>query len=224
MHGYFKNSAVRSSFSSSISNPIRIRHATLPRLLGKRRYIHAFPRHLHLCKASLSPDILFNVVTVAVMPLYTLMIAAPKKPITKSIMSSRWIFYIAALLYAFLLVHWNALSDIADAYRNSTLPHQQASTSLIASLPDIHVFSTLFTNPKMSVIVWLHLLVLDLFQARWVYLDGSNTTVPTMHSLVLCFMVGPLGLLSHFATKTVLEQYRRSTCIEENLDEFVNRT
>ena len=36
--------------------------------------------------------------------------------------------------------------------------------------------------------------------SRWVYLDGLKRQVPTAHSLVLCFMVGPLGLVSHMAT------------------------
>ncbi|KAK9867253.1 hypothetical protein WJX84_007702 [Apatococcus fuscideae] len=39
--------------------------------------------------------------------------------------------------------------------------------------------------------------------AAHVYLDGLRRSVPTAHSIILCFMVGPLGLMSHFATRAI---------------------
>lgn len=36
---------------------------------------------------------------------------------------------------------------------------------------------------------------------RGVFLDGVRNGVWTAHSVVLCFMFGPLGLLSHWLTK-----------------------
>jgi hypothetical protein len=35
-------------------------------------------------------------------------------------------------------------------------------------------------------------------------LDGLRSLVPTAHSILLCFMVGPLGLLSHLATRALV--------------------
>ena len=43
---------------------------------------------------------------------------------------------------------------------------------------------------------------------RWVYEDGLAAGVPVGHSAVLCFMVGPLGLLCHLATKWVAGRWR----------------
>lgn len=40
------------------------------------------------------------------------------------------------------------------------------------------------------------------------YADGLRNGIPTAHSLVLCFMMGPLGLLSHLVTKAVVEGVR----------------
>jgi Domain of unknown function (DUF4281) len=40
-------------------------------------------------------------------------------------------------------------------------------------------------------------------------MDGLRRRIPTRHSLVLCFMFGPVGLLSHMITDQLLS-WRRS--------------
>ena len=42
--------------------------------------------------------------------------------------------------------------------------------------------------------MWLHLLSLDLFVARHVYLDSLALNVPAAHSLTLCCMFGPCAV------------------------------
>jgi hypothetical protein len=44
-----------------------------------------------------------------------------------------------------------------------------------------------------------------------VLLDGLRLLVPTAHSVLLCFMVGPLGLLSHLATRVIVHWRRRDS-------------
>lgn len=44
---------------------------------------------------------------------------------------------------------------------------------------------------------------------RWIYLDGCKYRVFTAHSLVLCFMFGPIGLLSHIATRQFQKENRQ---------------
>jgi hypothetical protein len=39
--------------------------------------------------------------------------------------------------------------------------------------------------------------------------DGLNNMVYTAHSVALCFMFGPLGLMSHLVTKAVVAFKRR---------------
>ena len=43
---------------------------------------------------------------------------------------------------------------------------------------------------------------------RYVFLDAADAGVPAAHSLVLCMMAGPLGLVSHAATKTLAAALR----------------
>ena len=36
---------------------------------------------------------------------------------------------------------------------------------------------------------------------RYVFMDGQRHSIPTRHSLVLCYLFGPIGLMSHMATR-----------------------
>ena len=47
---------------------------------------------------------------------------------------------------------------------------------------------------------WAHVLVWDLFAGRYIFLDGKEKKVPTFHSLLGAFALGPVGLLAHKAT------------------------
>jgi hypothetical protein len=55
----------------------------------------------------------------------------------------------------------------------------------------------------------MHLLSLDLFVARHVYLDALTENVPSQHSLVLCCMFGPCGFLAHALTKAAWKKWVR---------------
>jgi hypothetical protein len=50
-----------------------------------------------------------------------------------------------------------------------------------------------------------------LYVRRYVWADGLNFLVPTAHSLLLCFMMGPLGLLSHMLTKAAIATSRKQS-------------
>jgi hypothetical protein len=87
--------------------------------------------------------------------------------------------------------------------------------------PDVAAFAAVFATHGATAAAWVHLLTLDFVTAAWVARDarrvaaaegggggGGGTSrrppsLPVAHSLVLCFMAGPLGLLSHLATRAV---------------------
>ncbi|KAL4513836.1 hypothetical protein Ndes2437A_g08182 [Nannochloris sp. 'desiccata'] len=89
-------------------------------------------------------------------------------------------------------------------------------SNLALQLPDMAVFATAFNSAEATTLAWLHLVTIDLFQARWVYADGQRHNVPIGHSAVLCFMVGPLGLLSHLCTKAIVIWKRRRSSEQQN--------
>lgn len=69
--------------------------------------------------------------------------------------------------------------------------------------PDVAAFAALFAETWFTAISWLHLLMLDFILAREVALDASVSGVFAVHSIVLCFMCGPVGFLSHKLTRSI---------------------
>lgn len=47
---------------------------------------------------------------------------------------------------------------------------------------------------------WSHVLTWDLFVGRWIWLDGLRRGIFTAHSVLLCNLIGPPGLLLHWLT------------------------
>ena len=70
------------------------------------------------------------------------------------------------------------------------------------------LLSGFMATAETAASAWVHLLSLDLFVARHVYLDSLATGTPATHSLALCCMFGPCGFLSHALTKAVLAARR----------------
>ncbi|PIN24119.1 hypothetical protein CDL12_03174 [Handroanthus impetiginosus] len=61
----------------------------------------------------------------------------------------------------------------------------------------------MFSSEMTLASAWIHLLVIDLFAARQVYFDGLQENVETRHSVSLCLLFCPIGILAHFITKGV---------------------
>ena len=47
---------------------------------------------------------------------------------------------------------------------------------------------------------WSHVLTWDLFVGRWIWMDGLRRGIFTSHSVLLCNLIGPPGLLLHWIT------------------------
>lgn len=95
---------------------------------------------------------------------------------------------------------------------------------LMFQLPGI---AKMFSNEMTLASAWIHLLAIDLFAARYflllihslpplfcnltfilhstrqVYLDGLQDDVETRHSISLCLLFCPIGVLTHFITKAI---------------------
>ncbi|KAM0911030.1 hypothetical protein ACQ4PT_013775 [Festuca glaucescens] len=140
----------------------------------------------------------FTVGTVAVLPFYTLMIAAPNADITKRTVESTAPYVALGLLYAYLLY----LSWTPDTIR-----------AMFASkywLPELPGIVRMFASEMTVASAWIHLLVVDLFAARQVYHDGIKNNIETRHSISLCLLFCPVGIAAHALTKNV------QTCSSDN--------
>ncbi|KAK4426649.1 protein ABA DEFICIENT 4, chloroplastic [Sesamum alatum] len=133
----------------------------------------------------------FTLGTAAVLPFYTLMVVAPRAELTKKLVSSSIPYMVLGVLYAYLLY----LSWTPD-----TIRLMFASKYWLPELPGI---AKMFSSEMTLASAWIHLLVIDLFAARQVYYDGLQENIEIRHSVSLCLLFCPIGILSHFITKAL---------------------
>lgn len=135
----------------------------------------------------------FGLGTVAVLPFYALMVFAPKSELTKKSMESTIPYVALGLLYAYLLyLSWTP----------ETLRLIFASKYLLPELPGI---AKMFSSDMTLASAWIHLLVVDLFAARQVFHDGQENKIETRHSVSLCLLFCPIGILAHYITKALTQ-------------------
>lgn len=135
-------------------------------------------------------DLLYNSANLFVLPFWALMILLPNWSVTRKVMGSFLPFVTLAGLYIYLFV--------------GSLDPETAQAFSSTQLADI---ARLFSMEKIAATGWVHFLVMDLFVGRWIYWDGQQTGVWTLHSLALCLFAGPIGLLSHILTRWVSQRF-----------------
>ncbi|MEB3827429.1 ABA4-like family protein [Phormidium sp. CCY1219] len=135
-------------------------------------------------------DLLFTLANLYVLPFWALMILLPNWGVTRKVMDSYLIFVPLALLYIYLFAG-EINSETAQALSNP-------------KLADIARF---FAEEGAAATGWVHFLVMDLFVGRWIYWQGQQTKVWTIHSLAFCLFAGPMGLLSHIITAGIAKKF-----------------
>ncbi|XP_002521222.2 protein ABA DEFICIENT 4, chloroplastic [Ricinus communis] len=133
----------------------------------------------------------FTLGTAAVLPFYTLMVVAPKAELTRKSMESSIPYVVLGVLYAYLLY----LSWTPDTVRLMF-----ASQYWLPELPGI---AKMFSSEMTLASAWIHLLAVDLFAARQVFHDGLENEIETRHSVSLCLLFCPIGIVSHVLTKAL---------------------
>ncbi|CAM9229756.1 unnamed protein product [Sphacelaria rigidula] len=193
------------SVTETIGNPLQVRYAVqesitsiFSDILGKspeqvlkeeQSLTSGIQETIKGVEAVATPSTLFYAENAAILPLWLGMIIWPEKPITKAVMSSYATVIVAALLYVWLT--YEALQNPVS---------QEAFASGITNLGAL----TKGFGEEVSVsAAWAHFLAQDLFIGRWVYLDGQKNGIFTKHSLALCYLFGPIGVLSHLLTRTL---------------------
>ncbi|KAG5227163.1 protein ABA DEFICIENT [Salix suchowensis] len=133
----------------------------------------------------------FTLGTAAVLPFYTLMVVAPKAEVTRKSMESSIPYVVLGLLYAFLLyLSWTP-ETIHLIFANKYW------------LPELSGMAKMFSSEMTLASAWIHLLTVDLFAARQVFDDGLENEVETRHSVSLCLLFCPIGIITHVITKAL---------------------
>ena len=139
----------------------------------------------------------FNVANFGPQPFWALMILIPNTKITKAVMGS-W----TPLLF-FCLVHLFIVTASLS---------QAEGTAPITEFNDVFAWNGFLSSENQGAMVnmmryqnfvseeWSHVLTWDLFVGRLIWLDGIKRGVFTCHSVLLCNLIGPPGLLLHSLT------------------------
>ena len=135
-------------------------------------------------------NLAFDIANLFVLPFWALIIFLPNWGVTKKVMSSFVPFIILVGFYIFFFA--NTLNtESAEALSN----------------PDLPAITQFFAEESAAATGWAHFLVMDLFVGRWVYWQGQEKGIFTVHSIILCLFAGPIGLLSHIITAWITEQF-----------------
>eukprot|EP00877_Chromochloris_zofingiensis_P009620 jgi/Chrzof1/4911/Cz15g04070.t1_NSY[v5.2] len=150
----------------------------------------------------LQPATAFTAATVIILPVYLVLAVAPRSKLARSILDSPWLPLLYSVAYTVLM--W-------QAWQQGLLHAVAHVIKDCHPLPNPHLLASLFQSGTLTAMAWLHLVLLDFLQAKSVLQDGMKFLVPTAHSVLLCFMFGPLGVLSHLLTKALMGKRRRNT-------------
>lgn len=70
-------------------------------------------------------------------------------------------------------------------------------------IPKLAGISQLFSRHATAASLWVHLLAINMFAARWIMFDGLRNRIGTLHSVLVAAVFGPLGICSHFLTQVI---------------------
>jgi hypothetical protein len=136
-------------------------------------------------------DTLFWLGTLGVLPVWLLMIALPDWAGTRRLVQAPAVVALPALLYLLL-----ALTQLAVLV---------AATAQLSPAGLVNLFGT----SAGATLAWLHMLTLDLFAGRWIYLDSRERTVPAWPvagALLLTWLMAPLGLVLYLGMRRLWDR------------------
>ena len=132
-------------------------------------------------------------------PLWFMMWFMPKHELTKKIVGDLRIVTIPLAISYSILLAPNLLEVLV---------------TLGSKMPTPTIVVDMFSRDEMIILAWLHFLVMDTFAGRYVWMRMLESNKPiqiSMPILLVCMMVGPLGLLiGILATSGVKESFTTS--------------
>ena len=111
-----------------------------------------------------------------------------------------------AVLYGVLLIR--SWSDNTLALMMPGSLEEGLRTGEVQFIPKLSGISELLSEKAASASAWAHFMLVNLFVARHATLQSLKFDLPVVHTLALCLVTGPLGLLSHVVTKWIVLKLR----------------
>lgn len=146
----------------------------------------------------------FILSTLSVTPFYLLMLIAPRSTLTRGAMRSLWPVALPALVHVVFIVVIIifARPDVLGLWRALYIEHGLLGSTTVQFIAQVYG-----NNPEFAILHgWVHVLVGDLFIARWAYWDAIERNVPSwqiaLSSILIC-LVGPIGVIVYLGLRTI---------------------
>lgn len=151
--------------------------------------------------ASSSPGILsaenikvaFSVATSFPQLPWLFLILLPNTGVTKKLMGGYEVVTLCCLVHFFIV-------SASIAQPDGTAPMAEFADVFDPSGDPQKAMVGMMQYPNFVSEEWSHVLTWDLFVGRWIWLDGLRRGIFTCHSVLLCNLIGPPGLLLHWLT------------------------
>ena len=155
--------------------------------------------------ANLLSALFFVAITISVMPFYTLMIFSPGGSLTQRVVASLWPITVPVVIYVLflLLIVLLLRPDVLGLWRELYITKGLFGSATVQFLSEMYG-----RFPEYAALHgWAHLLVGDMFMARWVFLDATERAVKrpiTAVIIALIGFVGPVGVLVYLPVRRLL--------------------
>lgn len=135
----------------------------------------------------------FDLATFIPQPFWLLMILLPNLGVTKKIMGSWYPIFGCSLIHLFIVI-------VSASQDQGTAPILEFADVFDPSGDPQGAMLGMMRYPNFVSEEWSHVLTWDLLVGRLIWLDGIERGIFTCHSVLLCNLIGPPGLLLHALT------------------------
>jgi hypothetical protein len=160
----------------------------------------------------------FPLATVYTLVLYALMLRG--RPSRAALTSLRPFAPLALLYVVLLALSWQP--DTVSLMLPGSL-EEGLRTGQPQFFPSLRGIMALLSRRATAASAWVHLLTVNAFSGRHIFLDGLRRRLPVAHSLALSLLAGPLGLACHLATARAAQAWRAARRRDRRLRERASR-
>jgi hypothetical protein len=145
----------------------------------------------------------FILSNISVAPFYLLMIVAPRAPLTRRVLGSLWPVALPALVHVVFIILIVVISrpDVLGLWRALYIKNGLFGSTTVLFLSQIYG-----SFPEFATLHgWVHVVVGDLFMARWAYLDALTRRTPVWLLQLVALLIGflgPIGVIVYVVVRT----------------------
>jgi hypothetical protein len=143
-------------------------------------------------------NMLYLLTFIVPAPCWFLMIFLPRTSLTRRLTNNYVVFIVLGLFYLVILIY-AALALYSSAARNGQVVDFASLDGLTRAL----------ANPASVLIVWLHMITMDLIGGHWLYHEAERLNAPILVSsgcILLTYLFGPFGLMVFILWRNIIRR------------------